>query len=146
MKVNILMIIVAGILAAGIIPVTRAADITVYKSASCDCCKKWIRHLEQNGFKVVAKDVSNVIPYKIKYGIKPKLASCHTAVVSGYVVEGHVPAADIKRMLKQRPKIKGLSVPGMPIGSPGMEMGQHKEKYNVLQIKHDGSTSIFSRH
>ena len=123
-----------------------AAEVTVYKSPTCDCCKKWIKHLEKNGFKVKAHDVSNVTPYKIKHGVKPRLASCHTAIVDGYVVEGHVPAADIKRLLKTRPRVRGLSVPGMVVGSPGMESGNRKDPYNVIQINRDGSTSVFSRH
>ncbi len=123
-----------------------AAEVTVYKSTTCDCCGKWIKHLEKNGFKVKAHDVSDITSYKIKHGIKPGLASCHTAIVDGYVIEGHVPAADIKRLLKTRPRVKGLSVPGMVVGSPGMESENRKDPYNVIQIHRNGSTSVYSRH
>ncbi len=122
-----------------------ATEVTVYKSPTCGCCKKWVRHLEANGFDVKAHDVTDVVPYKIRLGLTPKLASCHTAVVDGYVVEGHVPAQDIKRLLEERPAIRGLAVPGMPVGSPGME-GPRKERYDVLSVEKDGSTSVYATH
>lgn len=122
-----------------------AAEVTVYKSPTCSCCKKWVSHLRDNGFDVVAKDVGNVNRIKSQLGIEPKLASCHTAIVDGYLVEGHVPAADIMRMLKQKPDIKGLTAPGMPMGSPGME-GNRKDKYEVLAIGHDGKTKTYAKH
>ena len=121
-----------------------AAEVTVYKSPSCGCCKKWIRHLEQNGFSVKTHDTQNVVPYKIQHGISPRLASCHTAVVDGYVIEGHVPASDIKRLLTERPAVKGLTVPGMPIGSPGMEQGARQDRYDVLTFDAKGGTKVFS--
>lgn len=120
------------------------AEVVVYKSPTCGCCKKWISHLEQNGFKVTAKDMQDVTPVKIKNGLTPPLASCHTALVDGYVIEGHVPAGDIKRLLKERPAVIGLSVPGMPVGSPGMEQGSRKDRYNVVTFNNKGETSIFS--
>lgn len=121
--------------------------ITVYKSPSCGCCNKWISHLEDNGFKVSAVNMDNVVPKKIEFGITQQTASCHTAVIDGYVVEGHVPAEDIKRLLKTRPKnIKGLAVPGMPIGSPGMEQGGRQDPYAVLSIDKQGRTQVFARH
>lgn len=123
-----------------------AADVVVYKSPTCGCCKKWIDHLRDNGFTVTAQDVQDVVPYKIKLGLTPQLASCHTAIVDGYVVEGHVPAEDIKRMLNERPAIKGLAVPGMPIGSPGMEQGDRKDAYDVIAVGKDGATAVYSRH
>ena len=122
----------------------QEAEVVVYKSPTCGCCKKWISHLEQNGFKVTAKDVKDVTPVKIKNGLTPQLASCHTALVDGYVIEGHVPASDIKRLLKERPVVKGLSVPGMPVGSPGMEQGNRVDRYNVMTFNDKGETSIFS--
>ncbi len=125
---------------------TAIQTITVYKSPSCSCCDRWITHLEKNGFKIVAKNVEDVTPYKIKGGLTPKLASCHTAFVGGYTIEGHVPAADIKRLLKEKPAIRGLSVPAMPIGTPGMEMGNRKDPYNVISFDKDGKTKIFSRY
>ena len=123
-----------------------AAEITVYKSSTCGCCDKWIEHLQANGFTVKAQNVADIMPYKSANGVPPALASCHTAKVDGYVIEGHVPAADIKRLLKERPKVLGLSVPGMPIGSPGMEQGAHKERYDVLTFDNAGKTSVYARH
>ncbi len=123
------------------------SEITVYKSPTCGCCKNWIGHLQQNGFKVKAIDMANVAPKKIEFGITPQTASCHTAIVEGYVIEGHVPADDIKQLLKTRPKnIRGLTAPGMPVGSPGMEQGGQKQPYAVLSIDQQGQTRIFARH
>lgn len=137
--------IVSGLFLLLVFSSVYAAEVTVYKSPSCGCCKKWISHLRNNGFDVVAKDVGNVNRIKSQLGIQPKLASCHTAIVDGYLVEGHVPAADIRRLLKNKPDIKGLTVPGMPMGSPGME-GPRKDKYEVLSIGHDGKTKVYSKH
>jgi hypothetical protein len=133
--------------AALLLPVgaVLAAEIAVYKSPTCGCCSKWVRHLEANGFTVKAYDVQNVNAYKDRHGVPVPLGACHTALVEGYVVEGHVPAADIKRMLAERPKIKGLAVPGMPAGSPGME-GPHAEAYEVLSFDAAGATRVFARH
>lgn len=122
-----------------------ATEVTVYKSPTCGCCKDWVKHMQQNGFKVKQIDVDNVVPYKIKYGVTQSLSSCHTARAGGYTIEGHVPAADIKRLLKERPKIKGLAVPGMPAGSPGME-GPQKDKYDVLTFDAKGKTGVFAKH
>ncbi len=119
-------------------------EMTVYKSPTCGCCKKWISHLEKNGIKVTAHDVDNVIPYKIKNKITPQLASCHTGIINGYTVEGHVPAKDILKMLKEKPKFKGLAVPGMPVGSPGMEMGDRKDKYDVVSFDEKGNKKVYS--
>lgn len=123
-----------------------AADITVYKSPTCGCCKEWVKHLQANGFSVIARDVPDVPRYKIANDVPVTLGSCHTATVDGYVIEGHVPASDVKRLLKERPPVRGLAVPGMPIGSPGMEQGAHKERYDVLTFDKQGNTSVYSRH
>ncbi|MEK6770723.1 MAG: DUF411 domain-containing protein [Pseudomonadota bacterium] len=122
-----------------------AAEITVYKSPTCGCCKLWIDHLKSNGFTVKAHDTENVAAHKQRLGVLPELASCHTAVVNGYVIEGHVPAADIKRLLKEKPKILGLAVPGMPMGSPGME-GPVKEAYEVKTFDKKGRVTTYARH
>lgn len=122
-----------------------ATEITVYKSPTCGCCSKWIDHLEDNGFSVIKKDLRDTRPIKAAHGVNPRLASCHTAVVDGYVIEGHVPAADIRRLLAERPAVKGLTVPGMPMGSPGME-GPRKDPYNVLTFDGQGKTTVFSQH
>lgn len=119
-------------------------EITVYKSPSCSCCNKWVKHLEENGFEVKAENVTDVISYKIKYGVTPSLASCHTAVVDGYTIEGHVPASDIKRLIKEKPALRGLSVPQMPVGTPGMEQGDRKDPYKVISFDHEGRTGVFT--
>jgi hypothetical protein len=122
-----------------------ADEIAVYKSPTCGCCSKWVRHLEANGFTVKAYDVQNVNAIKERHGVPEALGACHTAVVGGYVIEGHVPAADIQRLLKERPAVKGLAVPGMPAGSPGME-STDPEKYEVLTFDAAGTTKIYARH
>ncbi len=122
-----------------------AAEVTVYKSPTCGCCKAWVKHLQANGFTVTAKDVPDVEPYKQANGVPPTLGSCHTARVNGYTIEGHVPAADIQRLLKERPKVRGLAVPGMPAGSPGME-GLFTQRYDVLTFDQDGRTAVYARH
>ena len=123
-----------------------AGNVVVYKSPTCGCCNKWIDHLKDNGFKVEAHNVQDVIPHKIKNGVTPQLASCHTAIVDGYTIEGHVPASDIKRLLRERPKVDGLAVPRMPIGSPGMEQGNRKDKYDVISFDKEGNQKVFSSH
>jgi len=134
--------------AAGLFTGTAAlaATLEVFKSPTCGCCKQWIAHLEDNGLQVTPRDVPDVIPYKIEGGLTPQLASCHTAFVEGYVIEGHVPAREIARLLKERPDARGLAVPGMPVGSPGMEQGDAREPYEVLLIHRDGSTSVYARY
>src|SRR5438270_5066107 len=103
-------------------PLSAAGQkIDVFKTATCGCCGKWVEHLKTNGFDVTVQDVPSTAEYRQKYGVPERLASCHTAVVNGYAIEGHVPASDIKRLLKDAPKAQGLAAPGMPAGSPGME-------------------------
>lgn len=121
----------------------KAADIIVYKSPSCGCCKDWIKHLEKNGFTVKVHDMEYIAPIKTQLGIPNQLQSCHTAKVGDYFVEGHVPAKDIKRLIQEKPDLAGLTVPGMPMGSPGME-GPRKMPYNVLGLKDDGSTKVYA--
>lgn len=119
--------------------------MTVYKTRTCGCCGKWVEHLRTNGFEVTVNDVPSTVEYRKMHGVPDALASCHTAVVGGYTVEGHIPAADIHRLLKQRPKGKGIAVPGMPMGSPGME-GPRRQAYSVLLFQADGSTVVFEKH
>ena len=126
--------------------VSAEPEMTVYKSATCGCCNKWIKHMEDNGFQIKAVDVLDVNHFKQQYGISREHASCHTAVVDGYVVEGHVPALDVKRLLSEKPDVLGLSVPGMPVGSPGMEMGGRLDHYSVIAIDKDGSTEVFNQY
>ena len=116
--------------------------IVVYKSPTCTCCNRWIDHLTEAGFEVEAHDVENVVPIKAEHGIRPEHQSCHTALVDGYVVEGHVPADVIERLLRERPDINGLTVPGMPMGSPGME-GPYTESYDVLAIDKLGTATVY---
>lgn len=125
---------------------TLIPTIAVTKSASCGCCGAWVDHLRANGFAVTVRDVADVTPEKRRLGVPQALESCHTAVVEGYVVEGHVPAADVKRLLRDRSAhVKGLAVPGMPVGSPGMEVGDQKEPYLVIAWTADG-THVFNRY
>jgi hypothetical protein len=127
-------------------PVTAGElpEVHVYKSPTCGCCEKWIEHLRGSGFRVRATDVPDVTPIKLENGVAPALSACHTAFVGGYVVEGHVPAADVHRLLAERPDVAGLAVPGMPIGSPGME-GPNPEPYEVLSFGAQG-VRVFSKH
>lgn len=121
-------------------------EIQVYKSATCGCCGKWVEHLRANGFKVTVTEVSSVAEYRAKLGVPNNLASCHTGVVNGYAVEGHVPAREIKKMLEEKPKAVGLAVPGMPVGSPGMEMGYRVDPYEVLLFDKDGSSTVYGKY
>ena len=124
-----------------------ATKVTVYKTSSCGCCRLWVDHMKSNGFDVQAMDVSaaDVRSVSKAAGLKDEDTSCHTAKIGAYVVEGHVPADDIKRMLKEKPAIAGLSAPGMPQGSPGMEQGV-KEPYDVIAFKKDGTSTVFAKH
>jgi hypothetical protein len=134
----------AAMLGLPLAALAAAPVIEVYKSASCGCCGGWVKHLEQNGFTVKAHNVDNPSDYRQKFGIPAQLGSCHTARVAGYALEGHVPASDIKRLLATRPKATGLAVPGMPMGSPGME-GADKDAYDVLLVK-DGKTTVYKHY
>jgi hypothetical protein len=126
-------------------PHTRApTQITVYHSPTCGCCKKWITYLQANGFTVKSIEQEDLSEIKAVSGVTARLASCHTALVQGYVIEGHVPAADIKRLLSERPKIVGLTAPGMPGAGPGMDIG--KDPYDVLAFDTRGTTSVWAHH
>ncbi len=117
--------------------------VTVWKDADCGCCNAWIKHLQANGFKVVSADVPDTAPIRKDLNMPATLGSCHTAVVEDYVIEGHVPAREINRLLKEKPRALGLSVPGMPVGSPGMEMGTKRTPYKVLLVLQNGSTRVY---
>ncbi|WP_152205626.1 DUF411 domain-containing protein [Marinobacter changyiensis] len=127
---------------------TMAAEnddkITVYKSPSCGCCGDWVKHLEEHDFDVEVHNTDNLNPIKQEAGLTPALASCHTAFINGYAIEGHVPARDIRTLLEQAPKARGLTVPGMPAGSPGMEMGDRQDAYQVLLYNEEGQTRVFT--
>ena len=124
----------------------HAATMTVYKSPACGCCAKWVEHVEKHGFAVKTIPTDDMMAVKKKAGVPDALMSCHTTLVGGYVVEGHVPAADIKRLLAQKPRAKGLAVAGMPMGSPGMEHGDHREPYATMLIGTTGKATVFARH
>ena len=114
------------------IAVEKPLEITVNKSPTCGCCKLWIAHLEEAGFVVNPLDSDDMTAIKQRYGVPENVRSCHTAVIDGYVIEGHVPADDIKRLLAEKPDATGLAVPGMPLGSPGMEVPGRVDDYKVL--------------
>ena len=128
----------------GIMSYAAATKVEVYKSPTCKCCGKWVDHMRANGFTVETRNVGNREARK-RAGISPSLGSCHTSLVEGYVIEGHVPASDIKRFLSERPNAIGLAAPGMPKGSPGMESSR-SAPYNVLLINKEGNVSVYSRH
>ena len=122
-----------------------AATIEVIKTATCGCCSKWVEHLRKHGFTVRVKDVADVTPTARALGVPDELRSCHSARIGGYAVEGHVPAADIKRLLREKPKAAGIAVPGMPLGSPGME-GGGKQRYSTVIFQRDGKHRLFAHH
>ena len=132
-----------------LLPITAMAEtlpkMTVWKSPSCGCCGNWINHMKAAGFQVEIKNVEEMQSVKTQSRIPENLRSCHTAKVGGYLIEGHVPAADVKRLLAEKHITRGLAVPGMPSGSPGMENGEH-DPYNVVTFDKNGVTSIFSKH
>lgn len=123
----------------------NAADVVVYKSPTCGCCGQWVEHMKENGFSVEVHDQSNLAPIKSELGVPGRFQSCHTAMVDGYVIEGHVPASDVKRLLKEKPDVTGLAAPGMPMGSPGMD-GPRKDPYDVLLFKRNGVTQVYAHH
>ncbi|WP_438970785.1 DUF411 domain-containing protein [Methylophaga sp.] len=124
----------------------QQAEITVYRSPDCQCCHKWIQHLEKHNFNVADEVTHNLSEIKHQSGIPKVMGSCHTAMIDGYLIEGHVPADDIKRLLLQQPAIKGLSVPQMPVGTPGMEMGPRKDNFTVISFDEAGNYRIFNRY
>lgn len=141
-------------LAALVLPVLAHAQksrprIAVYKDANCGCCSQWVEHLQAAGFDVARHDVDDTGVYRRRFGMPQQLASCHSAQVAGYAVEGHVPAADILRLLKDKPRAIGLAVAGMPAGSPGMEDPRNpkaRAAYEVLLVATDGSSSTYRRY
>ncbi|AFT68741.1 putative metal-binding protein [Alloalcanivorax dieselolei B5] len=122
-----------------------AASLEVYKSPTCGCCIKWVEHMRENGFDVKVHETHNLQPIKEKAGLRAGLGSCHTAFIDGYTIEGHVPAKEVKRLLEERPEAVGLTVPAMPIGSPGMEMGDRQDPYEVLLFDEKG-TEVYAQY
>ena len=139
----------AGALAyAGPAAAKAPTPMEVWKDPSCGCCKDWVAHMEANGFHVKVHDTGNNA-VRAQLQIDRKYGSCHTAVVAGYVIEGHVPAADVQKLLREKPNARGLAAPGMPVGSPGMDgevYGGRKDTYEVLLLARDGSSSVYRRY
>jgi hypothetical protein len=133
--------------AGRLLAATPGPLVTVYKTATCKCCARWVEHLKLNGFATQVHDLDSVDPVKDRYGVPQAVRGCHTGLVDGYVIEGHVPADDIARLLKERPKVLGLAVQGMPPSSPGMyQPGDAKEPFEVLTFQKSGATTKYSTH
>lgn len=145
LKTLLVRITAVGVLIAAPLAYAASPVINVYKTSTCGCCSAWIDHLKGNGFKVIAHDVEDPGSIRAKFGIAEKYGSCHTGIVNGYAIEGHVPADTIKKLLKEKPKARGLAAPGMPMGSPGME-GHGKEAFDVLLVDKKGKVSTFTSH
>ncbi len=145
---RLLLAATALLLAAGCAQAAPTRDLVVYKTPYCGCCKGWIAHMSRAGFKPTVHEVEDLTPIREKHGIPFTLSSCHTGLIGGYVVEGHVPPADVARLLKERPKGLGLTVPGMPIGSPGMESprGDVEPYATLLLLDRSGKTRVFAKH
>jgi len=140
------LIIVLSLLVNPVIADELQQEIEVYRDPDCQCCHKWITHLEQNKFNVIDKLTRDMATVKQAVALPKPMASCHTAIIDGYIIEGHVPAADIQRLLLDKPDIAGLSVPQMPVGTPGMEMGQRKDNFVVFQFDKSGQFKPFSKY
>ncbi|OZA29413.1 MAG: metal-binding protein [Hydrogenophilales bacterium 17-61-9] len=146
MKRSILIALFIGSAAPAAWAAAGTPVVDVYKSPTCGCCNKWVDHLKANGFAVRSHDTQNVAAHKARLGVPAGYDACHTAQVNGYLVEGHVPAREIKRLLKEKPRARGLVVPAMPMGSPGMEADGRKDAYDVFLVNRDGSTQTYSRY
>ncbi|NOK63526.1 MAG: DUF411 domain-containing protein [Chloroflexi bacterium AL-W] len=124
-----------------------AQAMVVYKSPTCGCCGDWVRYAEEHGYTVTVKEMQDMTPVKAEHSIPPTMQSCHTTLIDGYVIEGHVPIEDVERLLTERPNVAGIAVPGMPVGSPGMEVaGTEPQPFDVMTFDTDGNTDVFSRH
>ena len=137
--------VASPVIAQSLQPNSGQPVVEVYKSPQCGCCKAWVEHLQKNGFTVIAHDVDDVPAARKKLGMPNRFGACHTAKVGQYLVEGHVPAADIRRLLEKHPKAIGLAVPSMPPGSPGME-GERSVPYDTLLVTEDGNAKVFAHH
>lgn len=128
-----------------VVKLAAATPITVYRSPTCSCCGRWTEHLQEQGFQVSEIEQADMAAIKQRYGVSADLESCHTAIVNGYLIEGHVPATDIQQLLAERPDVTGITAPGMPVGSPGMESGDRHDPFSVLWFR-DGEVGVFSEH
>lgn len=145
LKRRVCSLLLIALVSAGAALAESPVPVEVFKSAYCGCCEKWVEHMQQNGFKVNAHNVNDVPAARRSLGMPERLGSCHTAKVGGYVIEGHVPAGDIRRLLKEKPSALGLAVPSMPQGSPGMESST-PVPYETLLVQTDGGTRTFAKH
>lgn len=146
MKLSTLFVLFIGIAAPAAWAGSSKPVVDVYKSPTCGCCSKWVDHLKANGFSVRSHDTNDVAKHKARLGVPAGYGACHTAQVNGYLVEGHVPANEIKRLLKEKPRVRGLAVPAMPMGSPGMETAGYKDSYEVFVVNRDGSTQTYAHY
>ncbi|PSW10750.1 copper amine oxidase [Photobacterium sanctipauli] len=147
MKNSMKALFAISLLSISSLSVAKAIKGTNYQSPSCGCCTEWVDHMEENGFDLDIVYKQDIIPVKVDLGIQPQYASCHTAEIGGYTFEGHVPAEEILRFIESKPeRMIGLAVPGMPMGSPGMEYNNQKDPYEVLAFDEDGKTMVWSRH
>lgn len=145
LKTGLAIALVSGVVGGGLVmSAQKPVTIEVYKDPTCGCCSLWVKHLEANGFAARVTETGDMAAVKQTYGVPARAASCHTARVEGYVLEGHVPAAEVKRLLQEKPAVAGLAVPGMPIGSPGMEVGDTRQPYDVLAFDAKGQTKVFA--
>ena len=135
----------AAFLSSPLLALARSdvGPVTVWKTPNCGCCKEWVAHLRSSGFKVTTHDVKDTAAIRQKLGLPVKFASCHTAQLGAYVLEGHVPAQEVRRLMREKPKAVGLAVPGMPVGSPGMETDGSRDAYDVLLVLADGSSRVY---
>ncbi len=145
MKKSILSFLMLATLATPVLASSPLPVLTVYKSPTCGCCEKWVQHMRASGFSVVSHDTENVVVHKARLGVPVAMGSCHTAEVDGYLLEGHVPAADVKRLLTERPRARGLVSPAMPASAPGMD-DPRKTPYAIFLVDSSGSTTIYARH
>ncbi len=145
MRIHLRSLALIALLGSAPVWAQSTTTVNVYKSPTCGCCGKWIEHMQKNGFKVETHEVENIPASRKKLGMPDKLGSCHTSKIGNYVVEGHVPAQDIKRLLKEKPKALGLAIPSMPPGVPGMDI-PNSPPYETLLVQADGSTSVFAKH
>lgn len=145
MKIRLESLILIALMSSSSVWAQSSSSVDIYKSPYCDCCEKWVEHMRKSGFTVEVHDVNDVAAARKKLRMPEQLASCHAAKIGGYVIEGHVPAVDIRRLLKERPKALGLAVPLMPPGSPGMDI-PNSPPYETLLVQADGSTRVFAKH
>lgn len=139
-------LLAAAIPAAACAKPAKAAELKIYKSPYCGCCGAWVDHVKASGLPTIVQEMEDVTPVAKKLGVPDAMRSCHTAEIDGYFVEGHVPASDIRKLLRERPRARGIAVPGMPIGSPGMKQGGRRDAFDTMLVLRDGSTRAFVKH